>query len=76
MPNNKLGEEIMEKIVYRFDGSGETYRSSDAFPIGGTSHTKVNARRMSAALNSETIQMPAGLSREEMRAYILAHAAK
>lgn len=66
----------MEKIVYRFDASGETYRSSNAFPIGGTSHAKVNTRRMGAALQSETITMPVGLSREETRAFILAHAAK
>lgn len=66
----------MEKIVYRFEGSGETYRSKDAFPVGGTPHAMVDKRRMSAVLNSETIQMPAGLTREEARAFILANAAK
>ncbi len=66
----------MSKMVYRFAGSEETYRSTDAFQVGGASHTRVKVQSMTEILESESVRVPAGLSREEVRAFILEHAAK
>jgi hypothetical protein len=65
---------MQKDITYRFAGTGEVYRSSGALPVGELPHTKIDVERMKKALASKTIDMPAGLSREEKRAFILAHA--
>lgn len=64
---------MQKDITYRFAGTGEVYRSSDVLPVGEAPHTRVNIERMEKALASKTIEVPPGLSREELRAFIIAH---
>lgn len=63
----------MHKITYKFEGSPDAYVNQDALPVDGSLAT-IKVELMKQALASKTIMMPKGLSREEARAFILAHA--
>lgn len=64
---------MQKDITYRFIGSEESFHSSDAFPVG-ESAGRFDLDRMKKTLASETIRAPSGMSIEEMRQFILAHA--
>jgi hypothetical protein len=65
---------IMDNTTYTFKGVNEKYESKDSLPVGGSVHTKIKVKRMHEALAAESIPMPSGLTKEEMRAFIIAHA--
>jgi len=66
---------MQKDIIYKFRGSDESFRSSDALPVGESAGRFV-LERMKNALSSDAIQAPSGMSIEEMRKFILAHAGK
>ncbi|MFZ3286597.1 MAG: hypothetical protein WA191_07075 [Telluria sp.] len=63
----------MNDIVYLFAGTGDAYPQSDA-RTPSESVPAVNERQMRQVLNSQSVQMPKGLTREQARSFILAHA--
>jgi hypothetical protein len=65
---------MQKDIIYRFHGSDEVYRSADALPVGGPTGGPIDLARMKEAIKGDSITMPKGLSREEKRNFILAHA--
>jgi hypothetical protein len=65
----------MNEIVYLFAGAGDAYPLSDARTPSEPAPA-VNEQRMRQILNSPSVQMPKGLTREQMRSFILAHAGK
>jgi hypothetical protein len=70
----------MENTIYRLvDRATSALSSDDGFAAVGAvsfAHTKVKVRSMGAVLDTPSIRMPNGLSREQMRAFILSHAVK
>lgn len=64
----------MDNTTYKFKGVDEKYDSKDSSPVGGSAHTRVKVSRMQRVLDSPSVQMPSGLTKEEMRAFIIAHA--
>lgn len=63
----------MNDIVYLFAGTGYAHQQSDA-RTPSEPVPAVNERQMRQVLNSQSVQMPKGLTREQMRSFILAHA--
>ncbi len=66
----------MDNTTYTFEGIDEKYESKDSAPVGGSVHAKIKVKRMQEVLATPSVQMPSGLTKEEMRAFIAAHAAK
>ncbi len=63
---------MSKSTTYRFRGSSDIYTEGDSFRVGDAIGTYDRAR-MDRALQSEMIEMPQGLTREEKRQFILAH---
>jgi len=64
----------MENTTYKFKGVEAQYDSKESSPVGGSVHAKVKIRRMQNVLESPSVQVPSGLTKEELRAFIIAHA--
>ncbi|MDC8760643.1 hypothetical protein [Janthinobacterium fluminis] len=68
----------MDNTTYTFKGVDkgvdEKYESKDSSSVGGSVHTKIKVRRMQDVLETPSVQMPSGLTKDEMRAFIIAHA--
>lgn len=64
----------MENTKYKFKGVAAQYDAKESSPVGGTAHAKVKAQRMQKVLESPSVQVPSGLTKEELRAFIIAHA--
>lgn len=65
---------MQKDITYQSLDSEESRKSSDVYPFVSVSHTKISITRMESALESRTIPLPIGMTREEKRNFILSHA--
>jgi hypothetical protein len=65
---------IMKNTSNKIKGVDETVEPKDSSPVSDSPHVKLKVKRMQAVLKSPSVQMPSGLTKEEMRAFILAHA--
>jgi hypothetical protein len=64
----------MDNIVYKFQGTDEVFTASESFAVGRSSLFDVDVSRMRKVMESPSVQMPQGLTREQKRALILSYA--